>query len=83
MTQFSDGYTPTEITGSVSVLADDHSPVIELSLAISALPGNHPSQVVDAVSAGLQAMKSSLEAAFPGITASVSGPVVKGTKQLR
>ncbi|WP_171110642.1 MULTISPECIES: hypothetical protein [unclassified Streptomyces] len=82
MSQFTDGYTPTEIGGSMSVLDETYSPRIEVSFQVEALPGEYPSEVADAVVAGLAAMKASLETSFPGVTVSGGYVGARGVKPI-
>ncbi|MGW8746547.1 hypothetical protein [Streptomyces sp. NPDC055794] len=82
MSELTDGYTATDVAGNIFVFDESRSPSLQLNLEIKAQVGNYPAEAAAAVAAGVQAVRESLEASFPGVTAQGSPTVLIGVRQV-
>ncbi|MFD5217457.1 hypothetical protein ACFWMH_07290 [Streptomyces tendae] len=82
MSEITDGYRPTTATGNVYVFDEERAPSLDISVAITANAGNYPAEAAAAVVAGVEAMKASLEASFPGVTARSNPTVLIGAREM-
>ena len=82
MSEYTDGYTPGTLASRVSLWDDMATPAVSVNCHMNADFGNHIAEVVAAMEAAAAAFKTSIEAAIPGQTATVSQIEVTGGKIL-
>ncbi|MFJ5915042.1 hypothetical protein ACIQFW_04485 [Streptomyces ardesiacus] len=82
MSEITDGYRPTTATGNVYVFDEERSPALQINVSITAEAGEYPAEAAAAVVAGVEAMKTSLEASFPGVTARSNPTVLIGAREM-
>ncbi|MDF2705551.1 MAG: hypothetical protein K0R62_1203 [Nonomuraea muscovyensis] len=83
MSEITDGYRPLEATGNVYVFDESLTPRLQINVALKADVGEYPAEAAAAVIAGVEAVKESLAASFPSVTADITPTVLVGARQMQ